>query len=372
MDYYETLGINNNATEEEIKKAYRKLAHQYHPDRGGDEKKFKEINEAYQVLSNKEKRTQYDKYGRVFEGAGQAGQGAGFQGFEGFDFGSWSERSNQAGGAGFNFEGNLEDLFENIFSGGGFGSRGQKQNDIKRGNDLEIDLRLELKDILHDHVRKINIEKFVECTRCHGSGAEPGSKNNECPTCRGMGQVQQVRNTFFGTISSYARCPNCNGEGNIPEKNCNVCNGQGRLKKTETIEIEIPGGVDTNQVLKFKNMGDAGKKGGKPGDLYIKISVKSNPIFERKGDDIYTNISISITQAALGDEIEVPTLEKPILLKISAGTESGKYFRISKHGIPRFSSIGRGDFYVKIQVSVPRSLTKKQKELLNELRKEGI
>ncbi len=359
MDYYKVLEVSSSATEEEIKKAYRKLAHKYHPDKGGDEKKFREINEAYQILSDKNKRAQYDQYGRVFDGNQQ-------NGFEGFDFGFWNDKFSQGG---VNFDGDISDLFSSMF---GFGGGQGKTQDLKRGSDLEIEIKLELKDILKEQTRKINIDKYVECQRCKGSGAEAGSKINECTTCRGSGRLQEVKRTILGSISHYTVCPNCKGEGYIPEKPCNVCKGEGRIRKSEDIEIKIPAGVDTDQTLKYKGMGDAGRKNGKAGDLYIHIAVKPNAEFVRRGDDIFTSADISISQAALGDEINIKTLEKDIVLKVPAGTDSGKTFRLVKHGIPRFGGLGKGDFYVRIQVRIPRNLTRKQKELLNELKKEGI
>jgi molecular chaperone DnaJ len=360
-DYYKILGVPPDASEEEIKKAYRRLAHKYHPDKkGGDEKKFKEINEAYQVLSDKEKRAQYDRYGRVFEGGGFS-QGP----FEGFDFGAfWDEDFEKRTGFGLD---NLEELFEEFF---GFGSR--KRQDFRRGRDLEIVVEMDLKDVLKDQKKQISLFKYVACPRCEGRGAEPGSKVNECYTCRGKGEVQQIKRTFFGTISRYVKCPTCDGEGYIPEKPCNVCKGEGRIKKEEVIEITIPAGVDSNQILKFKNKGDAGKKGGKSGDLYVKIYIRPHDKFQRKGDDLYVTVPISFSQAVLGGEIDISTLEKDIILKIPPGTEPGEVFKIKNLGIPHFSGYGRGDLYVKVQVKTPKRLTKKQKELIKKLQELGL
>lgn len=363
-DYYQVLGVERSATPEEIKKAYYKLAHKYHPDKsGGDEKKFKEINEAYQVLSDKLKREQYDKYGRIFEGA-YANQGGSFGGFNGFDPSSfWNQ-----GFAGDGFPNiDLEDLFGDFFGVGR-----QKKKDIRRGEDIEIELELELKDVLRNQKREININKHESCSRCGGKGSEPGTKVNECYTCRGVGQVQQVKKTFFGTIARYTDCPTCRGEGYVPEKPCNVCKGEGRVRGRFSVVIDIPAGVDSGQILKIRHKGNAGRRGGSPGDLYVRIIIKPHPIFTRKGDDIHTSVPISFSKAVLGGEIIIPTLEKKISLKIPSGVESGKVFRISGHGIPRFVGIGRGNLYVKINIITPKSLTKKQKELLEELRKEGI
>ncbi len=357
-DYYQILGVSRSASSEEIKKAFYKLAHQHHPDKGGDEKKFKEINEAYQILSNKEKKDQYDKFGQVFEG------GAGFD--PGFDFGSGFGRQ------GMNFEfdfGDLSDLMEDFF---GFGMAGKKR-DFKQGKDIEVEMEIPLEDVFKGGEREIILEKFVACSRCQGKGAEPGTDIKECFSCRGTGEVQQIKRTPLGSFTRSAVCPECGGEGFRPEKPCNVCRGEGRVKGKEQIKIFIPAGVDTNQVIKIKGKGEAGRKTGKPGDLYARIFVKSHPVFQRKGDDLYVKLSVSFTQAVLGGEEEILTLEgKKISLKIPAGVESGKILKISGKGIPRFSGIGRGNIYVQLIVKIPKKLTKKQKELLEELKKQGL
>ena len=363
-DYYQILGISRDASSEEIKKAYYKLAHQYHPDKGtGDEKKFKEINEAYQVLSNKEKRAQYDRFGRVFEG------GAG--GFEpGFDF-QWSW-----GRPDIDFEnifgtdfGDLGEMMEDFF---GFGAS-RKKKDIKKGKNIEAELEINLEETLKGKEKEVLISKYISCSRCQGSGAEPGTKTKECFSCRGSGQVQQIRRTPLGSFTRVVTCPECGGEGSRPEKPCNVCKGEGRMKGEEKIKIFIPAGVDTNQIIKVEGKGEAGRKGGKAGDLYVRIFVKSHPVFKREGDDLYTVSPVSFSQAALGDEVEISTLEgTKILLKVPAGTESGKVLRISGKGIPHFSGSGRGDLYVELRVKTPKKLTKKQKELLEKLKQEGV
>ncbi len=370
-DYYQILGVPKNASPDEIKKAYYRLAHKYHPDKGGDEKKFKEINEAYQVLSDKEKKAQYDRFGRVFESAEP-----------GFDY-QWAW-----GRPDIDFEdvfrtdfGDLGEVMEEMF---GFGAP-RRRKDLKRGKDIEIDIEIPLEDTLKGREQKVSLYKYITCSRCQGTGAEPGTKIRECFSCRGTGQVQQIKKTFFGSFTRYTICPECGGEGHRPEKPCNVCRGEGRVKGEEEIKIFIPAGVDTNQVIKVAGGGEAGKRGGKAGDLYVRFFVKKHPIFERKGDDLYLEVPISFTQAVLGDEIEIPTLEGPegkpsasygvkkkILLKVPAGTESGKILRISGKGIPHFSGYGRGNLYVKLIVKTPKKLTKKQKELLEELKEEGI
>ncbi len=367
-DYYKILGVSKNASEEEIRRAFHKLAHQHHPDKeGGDEKRFKEINEAYQVLSNKEKRAQYDQFGQTFEGAQGAG---GFGGFnQGFDFSSMWGRGGEEGTE-FEFE-DLGDIFEQFF-GGGFQTRGRK-GDRRRGKDLEVNLEIPLEDALTNREKEITIEKLIKCDRCQGSGAEPGSKVKECSTCRGIGEVQQIQRTIFGSFTRATVCPVCKGEGTMPDKFCNVCKGEGRIKAEDKIKIFIPAGVDSNQVIKVEGRGEAGKRGGKSGDLYVKIFVRKHSVFERRGDDLYKKVFISITQAVLGDEAEIPTLEgKSILLKVPAGTESGKILRISEKGIPHFSGYGRGNMYVELVVKIPKKLTKQQKELLEKLKEEGI
>lgn len=362
-DYYKILGVPRDASEEEIKRAYRRLAHKYHPDKGGDEKKFKEINEAYQVLSDKKKREQYDKYGRVFEGNVPPGYEYDFGGQRFQDF-NWDD-FKEAFSFGF---GDLEDLVEEFF-----GRKTRPKKDLRRGEDVHINLEIPLEKVLSDFSEDIEIPKMVKCPRCGGTGAEPGSSLKECPICRGTGQVQQIKRTMFGTITRYVVCPHCHGEGYIPEKKCNVCHGEGRIKKKEKIKINIPAGVDTDQVLKFPGLGNAGRKGGKPGDLYLRIKIKKHPLFERKGDDLYTEKEIPFTLAALGGETEIKTLDKKtIILKIPSGTESGELFRIKGKGIPHFQGYGRGDLYVKIKVKIPKRLTKEQKELLKKLKEKGL
>ena len=359
-DYYQVLGIPNEASQDEIKKAYYKLAHKHHPDKGGDEKKFKEINEAYQVLSDKEKRSQYDRFGRTFEGAAEPGS----------DFQwAWGRPETDFEDAFRTDFGDLGDIVEEIF---GFGAP-KRRKDIKRGKDIEVGIEISLEDVLRGKEKEIFLNKQVACSRCSGSGAEPGTKINECFSCRGTGEVQQVKRTFLGSFTRYTTCPECGGEGKRPEKPCNVCKGEGRVKDEEKIKIFIPAGVDTNQVIKVEGKGEAGKRGAKPGDLYVRIFVKSHPVFQRKGDDLYIGLQISFSQAALGDEIETQILDgSKILLKVPEGTESGKVLRISGKGITHFSGYGRGNLYVDLVVKTPKRLTKKQKELLEQLKKEGI
>ena len=355
-DYYQTLGVKKGASAEEIKKAYYKMAHQYHPDKGGgDEGKFKEVNEAYQVLSDKQKRDQYDKFGQVFDGAPNSGD---------FQW-AWGKPNVDVD---MEF-GDLGEMMEEMF---GFGGRSKKR-DLKRGKDIEVDFEVSLEDTLKGKEKTINIEKMSQCPRCQGKGAEPGAKVKECFSCRGTGEVQQIRKTVFGSFTHSTICPECQGEGYRPEKLCNVCKGEGRIKNLDEINVFVPAGVDTNQVIKVESRGEAGRKGGKAGDLYVRIFVKPHSVFERRGDDLYTSFQVSFSQASLGDEVEVTTLEgSKILLKIPEGMESGKILRISDKGIPHFSGYGRGNMYVELVIKTPKKLTKKQKELLEELRKENL
>lgn len=366
MDYYEVLGVSKGASQDEIKKAFHKLAHKHHPDKGGDEKKFKEINEAYQVLSDKQKRQQYDQYGRVFE----QGQPGGADGFSGFNW-AWGNRPQ---GEEVEFDmGDIGDVFEEFFGGGFNGARRSTKKDARKGKDIQVDLEITLERTLKESVEKINLTKQVVCNRCAGSGAEPDSKVKECFSCRGTGQVQQVKKTIFGSYTTVATCPECKGEGTIPEKPCNVCKGEGRTKGQETIEVQIPAGIDTNQVIRVDGKGEAGRKGAKAGNLFIRIFVKQHAIFERRGDDLFAESDINFSQAALGDEIEIKTLEGTnILLQVPAGTESGKVFKISGKGIPHFGGYGKGNLYVELKVKTPKKLSREQKKLLDELKKQGL
>ncbi|MEK7664748.1 MAG: molecular chaperone DnaJ [Patescibacteria group bacterium] len=368
MDYYQILGVTRSASEEEIKKAFHKLAHKYHPDKGGDEKKFKEINEAYQVLSDKGKRAQYDQFGRVFDGSdGFSGQGGSAPNWD-FNW-MWQNRGKNAETE-FEFN-DLGDIFEEFL---GFnGNRRSQKKDPKKGKDIQVDIEISLEKTLKESVEKFSLAKTIVCQRCQGSGAEPQSKIKECFSCRGTGQVQQIKKTFFGSYTTIAICPECKGEGAKPEKPCNVCYGEGRIKGQEQIDIFIPAGVDTNQVIKVEGKGEAGKKGGRAGNLYARILVKKHPVYERKGDDLYVSCSILFSQAAAGGEIELLTLEKTkILLAIPAGTDSGKILRITGKGIPHFGGYGKGSLYVELIIKTPKRLTKKQEELLKKLKEEGL
>jgi len=353
-DYYNTLGISKGSSKEEIKKAYRKLAHQYHPDKnGGDDRKFKEINQAYQVLSNDQKREQYDQFGTAFEQGGFSGQGVNFEDlFRGF--------GNQQA-SGFDFS----DIFGDVFSGSGFKRR-------EKGKDIVVDTEITLEEAFKGTIKEINLRKLTICSHCRGTGGEPSKGKKICPSCNGRGQIEQTKRTFFGVFSQVIVCPKCNGKGYIPEKECKKCRGKGRVYDIESIKVKLPAGVNNAQTIRLTGKGEIAKKQGIAGDLYIRVYVKKHKYFERKGDDITYNTKIKFTQAVLGDKIEIPTLEGHIKLKIPAGTESGKLFRLAGKGMPRLNSSGRGDQYVLINVNVPKKLSKKEKKLVEELKKEGV
>jgi len=354
-DYYEILGVSEDASQEEIKKAYRKLAHEHHPDKGGDEEKFKKINKAYQVLSDEEKRSKYDRFGSAPGGSGQ-----GFGSAQGFGAGS------------FDFD-DLEDLMKNMFGGGfDFGGSRAERKDFKKGQDIKIDLSISLKNTLEDQNKNLNFKRYVKCSRCEGDGAEPDSDVKECRSCRGKGRVKQIKQTPFGSIAKFTVCPECNGEGTIPEKECNVCNGEGRIEQEEEFEFTIPAGVDSGQVLQFRGKGHAGKKGGQAGDLYVRILVEENSNFERKGDDLYTTREINISQAVLGDNIQVETLKDTVNIKVPEGTETGETIKVNGKGIPHFSGVGRGNLYVKLKVDIPENLSREQKKLIKKLKEKGL
>ena len=356
-DYYETLGVAKTATPEEIKKAFYKLAHKYHPDKkDGDEKKFKEVNEAYQVLSDKKKRAQYDQFGSSFNNA-QGGFSS--QGFNWEDF-----SSGFSGGTG-NID--LEDLFD-MFQGGN-----RRRKNSKRGSDIEVEISVPLSSVLENQVKKIKINKFVTCVHCNGKGVEAGTNFKTCPICSGTGRIEEVRNTFLGSFKQTRVCENCDGEGKIPEKVCSICSGEGRIKKEEVIEIQIEKGIDTNEVIKLQSKGNAGKKGAESGDLYVRVVVEEDPVFERRGDDLLMNLPISISQAVLGDKIKIKTLEKSeIFVKLPNSVQTGKILKVSSRGIPHLSRFGRGDLYIQLIVEIPQKLTKEQRELFQKLKKEGL
>jgi molecular chaperone DnaJ len=359
-DYYKILGVSKDASLDEIKKAYRRLAHQYHPDKGGNEEKFKEINEAYQVLSNEEKRRQYD----AMRESGFSGSGSGSFGFDFSDF------SKARGWQTFDFE-DLQDIFGDFW--GDFWEMGGRGFSSGMGQDIRVDIEIPLESVLKDQEREIVLRKWLLCPRCQGKGAEPNTQVEECFSCRGSGEVQQIKKTIFGTFTKVSVCPECKGEGNKPKVPCNVCQGEGRIKDEESILVRIPAGVDSGQVIKIAGKGDVGRRGRKAGDLYVHIYVKPHPYFERKGDDLYAETEVPFSLLALGGNIEITTLDnKRIVEKVPSSFKPGSYLKIRGRGIPNFSTRKPGDLYIKLLVKMPRRLTKEQKEALEKLQKEGL
>ncbi|WP_404425283.1 molecular chaperone DnaJ [Nibricoccus sp. IMCC34717] len=355
-DYYELLGVTKSATEDELKKAYRKKAVQYHPDKNqGDkqaEEMFKKVSEAYEVLKDPQKRAAYDRYGHAaFQQGGAAGPrgGAGGGGFhDPFDI--FREVFGGGGGGGGG------GIFDEFFGGGGGGGSNRD------GSDLRYDLEITLEDAARGLEKEINFRKAVTCERCDGSGAEPGTKRVTCPTCRGAGQIRRSG----GIITFTQPCPTCGGSGSKIEKPCSGCRGEGRVAKTTKLNVRIPAGVDSGSRLRSAGNGEAGLAGGQPGDLYIVISVADHEIFERQNDDLFCEIPIKFTLATLGGTIEVPTLSGKASLKIPAGTQSGTTFRLKAKGIPNLRSGNPGDQLVRVHVEVPTSLSSEQRKKLEE------
>ncbi|WP_429368317.1 molecular chaperone DnaJ [Paenibacillus sp. DS2015] len=345
-DYYEVLSVGRDASDEDIKKAYRKLARQYHPDVNkaeNAEAQFKEVKEAYDVLSDGQKRAGYDQYGHV-----DPNQGMGGGGFSG-DFGG----------------GGLGDIFDMFFGGGGGGRR--DPNAPQRGNDLQYTMTIEFKEAVFGKESDITIPRTETCDTCFGSGAKPGTKPHKCSVCNGSGQQEVVQNTPFGRMANRRACSNCSGTGQIIKDRCTTCQGQGKVKKQRKIHVKIPAGVDDGAQLRMTGEGEGGLRGGPAGDLYIVIRVKSHEFFQREGDDIFCEIPLTFAQAALGDEIEIPTLSDKVKLKVPAGTQTGTFFRLKGRGVPRLRGIGQGDQHVKVVIVTPSNLSDEQKDLLRQI-----
>ena len=356
-DYYELLGVAKGASDEDLKKAYRKKAVQYHPDKNPGNKEaeetFKKVSEAYEVLKDPQKRAAYDRYGHAaFQqgGVGQRGAGGGGGGFhDPFDI--FREVFGGAGGGGGG-----GGIFEEFFGGGGRSDGGRD------GSDLRYDLEITLEDAARGVEKEISFRKAVTCEHCDGSGAEPGSKRVTCPTCRGSGQIRRSG----GIITFTQTCPTCGGAGSKVEKACTACRGEGRVAKNTKLNVRIPPGVDTGSRLRSVGNGEAGASGGQAGDLYIVLSVKEHEIFERQGDDLFCEIPIKFTLASLGGTIEVPTLSGKASLKIPVGTQSGTTFRLKAKGMPSLRGNSHGDQLVRVHVEVPTALTAEQRKKLEE------
>lgn len=355
-DLYTILGVERTATDADIKRAYRKLAQKYHPDvnPGNTQasEQFKEINFAYEVLSDKQKRQQYDQFG--FTGQGDEGFSGGFQGFDPSNLGGFA------------------DIFETFFGGGmgGAAGKGRKRGPLP-GNDIETTLKLSFEEAVFGAEKTLELNKTDTCPRCSGKGNEPGTPIVTCPQCQGAGQIRSVRQTLLGNIQTVHACSNCHGEGQIPEKKCAQCHGQMRIRQKSRVTVKIPAGIENGATIRLRSKGEAGLMGGQPGDLYLHIQVAPHAQFQRQGYDVYSTQKIHLLQAVLGDEIEVATVHGKVKLKIPAGTQNDHLFKIRDYGIPLMKNQSKGDHYVKIHVEIPKKLSKKEKDFYAQLAQES-
>ena len=366
-DYYKILGVSKDATDDELKKAFRKLAKENHPDAQHDEAskkqaeiKFKEINEAYSVLSDKTKRAQYDRFGSNFEQAGFGGQGGYYSnGFGGFDFSGF--------GNGMGVDIDLDDILGSVFGGGfGGGFNSSKKQGPTKGADLRYNMNISFEEAAFGTTKQINITRNEKCSTCSGSGAKPGTNPVTCDKCGGKGKVQTTQNTIMGTFSTVKTCDKCGGTGKVIPTPCETCSGKGTIRKTRKIDIKIPAGIDNGQAISLRGEGDAGKKGGPAGDLFVVVNVLSHPIFKRKGYDIYADIKVPFTKLVLGGTIKVPTLEEDSEINIPEGTQVGSTFKLKDKGIPNIHGKGRGNIEYTINVDIPKRLNDKQREILKQ------
>ncbi|MDJ0756351.1 MAG: molecular chaperone DnaJ [Ardenticatenaceae bacterium] len=345
-DYYEVLGVAKGAGKDQIKKAYRKLARQYHPDvnkEDGADEKFKEVNEAYEVLSDEQKRSAYDRFGHA---AFQGGAGGGYQDFTGF--------------------GSMADIFEEFFTG--FAGNGRRRRTgPRRGPDLRYDLEIDFLDAVFGVEKTIEINRPIICPDCDGSGAEPGTTPITCPDCSGTGEIRRVQQSILGQFVNVTTCPTCSGSGRKIVEKCHNCHGRGQVQQTKPLNIKIPAGVDSDMQIRLTGEGAPGEHGGPPGNLFVIVYVKPHDYFQRRGDDIYLPLDINVTQAALGDEIMVPTVDGEAELKIPAGTQPGTKFTLRGRGVPRLKRAGRGDQHVVVQVAIPKKLSPDQERLFMDL-----
>lgn len=384
-DYYKILGVEKSATTEEIKKAFRGKAHQHHPDKAnGNTEKFKEINEAYQVLGNSERKRQYDQFGATFESmGGQAAYDAGFDWSDLFRQGGFGTQGFRTAGVNFDFE-DLGDIFTDFFNfgpsrGGSAGRRSGRRS--SRGADLEANLTISFEESIFGTEKIIDLSKQVICEKCSGSGTEPGTKIITCKSCGGSGQTITTQQTFFGSFRSATICQTCQGEGKVPEKKCSKCNGFGVSQGRERIKVKIPAGISDGETMRLSGKGEAGALGMPAGDLYINLTVLPHREFRREGDNLYTTTYISYSQAVLGDKVRINTLAGEVNLKIPSSTPSGKQFILKGKGSPRLHGrghapyhfgAGQGDLIVEVKVRVPANLNREQKKLIEELGREGL
>ncbi|MBQ0079267.1 MAG: molecular chaperone DnaJ [Eubacterium sp.] len=351
-DYYEVLGLQKGASDEEIKKAFRKLAMKYHPDRNPDDKeaeeKFKEINEAYAILSDPDKKDKYDRFGHAGVDPNAGFGGGGFGGFGGF-----------------------EDIFDMFGGFGGFGGGGgRRRNGPRKGNDIQKSMTIDFEEAAFGTKKEVKLTKYCKCGTCSGTGAAPGTSKKTCSRCGGSGEVRTAQRTPLGTFQSVSPCPDCGGTGEVNETPCSDCGGTGRVQDTVKISINIPAGVDTDSVIPIRGQGEPGINGGPDGDLYIVLNVRPHKLFERRGQDLWLEIPISFNQAALGDDLVIPTLEEKVSYKIPAGTQPGTVFRLKGKGIKHVRNNRKGDLYVKVNLEVPTKLNSKQKKAIEAMGKE--
>lgn len=351
-DYYQVLGLEKSASEEEIKKAFRSLAHKFHPDKkGGDEAKFKEASEAYAVLSDKKKRSEYDAYGKTFSGGGG-------QGFGGFDFSNFGGGFDQGG-----VEFDIGDIFGEFFGGAG----GKKQ---RRGRDISIDIEIPFRDAVFGTERRVVISKVTTCDSCDGTGAKKGSKMHECTMCNGKGQIHESRNSFFGSFTSVRACPECHGRREVPDVTCATCQGEGVAKKQEEIRVNVPAGVENGEMIRMPGRGEAAP-GVAAGDLYVKLHVKADKTFTRDGSNLVMSLPIKLTDALLGGDYRIQTLDGEISVTVPEGVAHGEFIRVRGKGVPS-GRASRGDLLVRVNIEFPKKLSKEARHLIDQLRKEGL
>ena len=356
-DYYEVLGVEKGASDDEIKKAYRKMAKKYHPDLNPDDKtaeaKFKEVGEAYEVLSDKQKRSRYDQFGHAGVDPSYGGGQGGYERFQQYAHGDF---------------GDFNDIFGDIFSGFGFGgsTKTRNPNGPIRGNDVQVRIQLSFMEAVKGCKKDIPIQRLERCADCGGTGAKAGTSPETCPDCGGSGQVRVQQRSPFGVIQTVKACPRCGGKGKVINDPCKSCNGMGRVRHSRKITVDIPAGIDNGQTFVVRGQGDEGTNGGPTGDLNVTVLVREDPIFQREGFDIWVDVPITYAQAVLGDEIIVPTIDGKVSYNVPEGTQPGTTFRLRNKGVPYVNNRGRGDQYVKVNIEVPTNLSSKQKDLLKD------
>ncbi len=353
-DYYDILGVSKSASQDEIKKAFRKLAHKHHPDKsGGNEALFKEMNEAYGTLSDPEKRAQYDRFGQTFQGGGAPGGGSS----GGWDFGQFGGNGNVK----FDFGEGFEDIFSGVFGGSSQAGRS------KRGQDIQVDVEISFEEMVSGAQKSISLRKLATCSTCQGTGGKPGAKEDTCKRCDGRGRIQKQVQSIFGVMAQVVTCDVCHGKGKTYPESCHDCRGVGRSQQSETIEVNIPAGVQDGQALSLNGRGAAGEYGSQAGDLFVVMHVKPHGEWKRRGDDVLSVLEIQYSQAVLGDKVEVATVEGRVTMKIPAGTQGGEVFRIRGKGIPHLGRYGSGDHLVTVKLIVPKKLSHEEKQLIEKL-----